>query len=74
MRCPSLRVALPVLFKVSGYPSRRRRPCVDDLIVMERDREQADLPTEQPPSGKDPRLPATDAYPRWPRHPVRSSP
>jgi ribonuclease P protein component len=39
------------------------------LIVMERDREQADLPTEQPPSGEDPRVPASDAYPRRPRHP-----
>jgi ribonuclease P protein component len=36
---------------------------------MERDREQADLPTEQPPSGEDPRVPASDADPRRPCHP-----
>jgi ribonuclease P protein component len=36
---------------------------------MERDREQADLPTEQPPSGEDPRVPASDADPRRSRHP-----
>ncbi len=44
------------------------------LIVMERDREQADLPTEQPPSGEDPRVPASDAHPRRPRHPGGPSP
>ena len=38
-------------------------------IVMERDREQADLPTEQPPSGEDPRVPASDAHSRRSRHP-----
>jgi ribonuclease P protein component len=40
---------------------------------MERDREQADLPTEQPPSGEDPRIPASDADSRRPRHPAGPS-
>jgi ribonuclease P protein component len=45
--------------------SRGRQP-----DVMERDREQADFPTEQPPPGEDPRIPAADAHPRWPCHPA----
>jgi ribonuclease P protein component len=37
--------------------------------VMEPDREQADLPAEQPPPGQDPRFPSADADQGWPRHP-----
>jgi ribonuclease P protein component len=39
---------------------------------MEPDREQADLPAEQPPPGQDPWLPPADAYPRGTRHPAGS--
>ena len=42
--------------------------------VMEPDREQADLPAEQPPSRQDARLPAAHAHPRRPRHPLRAPP
>jgi hypothetical protein len=41
--------------------------------LMEPDREQADLPAEQPPACQDARLPVADAYPRWSRHPGDSS-
>ena len=54
----------------------RQRPAVpgaDNTKVMERDRDQADLPTEQSPSGQDPRLPAADAHPRGPRDPRQPS-
>jgi ribonuclease P protein component len=39
---------------------------------MEPDREQADLPAEQPSPGQDPRLPPADADPRGPRDPAGS--
>lgn len=55
----------PRVVQPSRPPDRGRR-----LIVMERDREQADLPTEQPPSGEDSRIPASDAHSRGPRHPA----
>jgi hypothetical protein len=51
------------------FASRGRQP-----DVMERDREQADLPTEQPPAGQDPRFPAAHAYPCRSRDPAGPSP
>lgn len=41
---------------------------------MERTREQAYLPAEQPPPGQDPRFPPPHAHPRRPGHPVHPSP
>jgi ribonuclease P protein component len=72
LRVPSdFRRAPFVLFKylLLSSPLRGRQP-----DVMERDREQADLPTEQPPPGEDPRFPPADAYPRRPRDPAGPSP
>jgi ribonuclease P protein component len=41
---------------------------------MEPDREQADLPAEQPPPGQDPRLPSADAHPCGSRDPAGPPP
>ncbi len=50
---------------VAPTPSQHQ----SDLDVMEPDREQADLPAEQPPACQDARLPVAYAYPRRSRDP-----
>lgn len=78
--CRPFRTALPVPFhqrdeatsapRWPTQPSARMSQRGRRLTVMEPDREQADLPAEQPPPSQDPRLPPEDADPCRPRDPA----